>query len=312
MASDSGFVIETEALCKAYGDIRALDAISLQVPEGSIFGFLGPNGAGKTTTIRILMGFTRATSGRATVFGDDSWQKGVAVRSRVGYLVTADALYPDLSGDDQLAFAANISGREPVWRDRLLDALELDRKVLDRRLGTYSKGMRQKLALVASAQHAPDLLMFDEPTDGLDPLIQRNFAGLLRDFRAEGTTVFMSSHDLGEVERLCDQVAVVRAGRVIASGSMESLKRQYSQRVEVTFADAVPGGIDDIVGASLVERNGTMVTLHVDHDFNSLLRYLASHDIARMEIRPPELQEVFMSYYESEEQAAEPTGSTSR
>jgi ABC-2 type transport system ATP-binding protein len=312
MASGSGFVIETESLCKAYDEIRALNEISLQVPEGSIFGFLGPNGAGKTTTIRILMGFTRATSGRATVFGHDSWADGVAVRSRIGYLVTADALYPDLSGDDQLAFAASISGREPVWRGRLLDALELDRKILDRRLGTYSKGMRQKLALVASAQHAPELLVFDEPTDGLDPLIQRNFAELLRDFRAEGTTVFMSSHDLGEVERLCDHVAVVRAGRLIAGGSMAELKQQYAQRVEVTFADAVPGGIDDIVGARLIERNGTMVTLHVDHDFNSMLRFLAGHDVVRMEIRPPELQEVFMSYYESGDSPSLPDGATTR
>jgi ABC-2 type transport system ATP-binding protein len=204
------------------------------------------------------------------------------VRSRIGYLVTADALYPDLSGDDQLAFAASISGREPVWRGRLLDALELDRKILDRRLGTYSKGMRQKLA------------------------------ELLRDFRAEGTTVFMSSHDLGEVERLCDHVAVVRAGRLIAGGSMAELKQQYAQRVEVTFADAVPGGIDDIVGARLIERNGTMVTLHVDHDFNSMLRFLAGHDVVRMEIRPPELQEVFMSYYESGDSPSLPDGATTR
>lgn len=219
MEPGSGFVIETEELTKEYGRIRALDAVSLRVPEGSIFGFLGPNGAGKTTAIRVLMGFTRATSGRASVFGHDSWEEGVVVRARIGYLVTADALYPDLSGHDQLAFAASISGKDPVWRDRLLDALELDRAELERRLGTYSKGMRQKLALVASAQHAPELLVFDEPTDGLDPLIQRNFEELLRDFRAEGTTVFMSSHDLGEVERLCDQVAVVRAGRWNRSSS---------------------------------------------------------------------------------------------
>lgn len=301
MQPDSGFVIETEQLTKEYGELRALDAISLRVPQGSIFGFLGPNGAGKTTTIRVVLGFMRATSGRASVFGHDCWSDGVAARSRIGYLVTADALYPDLSGADQLDFAARISGAIPVWRDRLLNALELDRAVLGRRLGTYSKGMRQKLALVAAAQHAPELLVFDEPTDGLDPLIQRNFEELLREFRAEGTTVFMSSHDLGEVERTCDQVAVVRAGHVIASGSMESLTQQYSQRVEVTFADSVPPGIDTVAGATLVERNGSMVTLSLDHDINPLLGFLSHHDVERMAIRPPELQEVFLSYYQREE-----------
>ena len=291
-------VIEVGGLTKIYGTVRALGGISMDVPHGSIFGFLGPNGAGKTTTIRILMGFTRATSGHARVFGHDAWDDGVAARSRIGYLVTADALYQDLSGTDQLDFAAQISGKPPVWRDRLLDALELDRGVLGRTLGTYSKGMRQKLALVAAAQHAPELLVFDEPTDGLDPLIQRNFAELVREFRNEGTTVFMSSHDLDEVERLCDEVAVVRAGEVIARGSMVELKRQYSQRVEVTFATEAPVDIDTVTSVQVIERQGPTVTLHLDHDINPLLGFLANHDLERMVIRPPELQEVFLSYYE--------------
>ena len=312
MSSSARSVIETEHLTKEYGQVRALDAISLRVPAGSIFGFLGPNGAGKTTAIRVMMGFTKPTSGGATIFGHDCWSDGVAARARIGYLVTAEALYPDLSGTDQLAFAARIAGKPPVWRDRILDALELDRGVLGRRLGTYSKGMRQKLALVAAAQHAPDLLVFDEPTDGLDPLIQRNFEDLLRELRTEGTTIFMSSHDLGEVERTCDQVAVVRAGHLIASGSMASLKQQYSQRVVITFADGVPAEIEAVSGAKLVERNGSMVSLQLDHDINPLLGFLSRHDVEHMEIRPPELQEMFLSYYEREESTSNVDGTAKR
>src|SRR5665811_371900 len=221
---------------------------------------------------------------------------GVTVSRRVRGLATWSRRMPCI----RISAAA-----APVWRDRLLDALELGRDMLGRRLGAYSKGMRQKLALVAATQHAPELLIFDEPTDGLDPLIQRNFEELLREFRAEGTTIFMSSHDLGEVERLCDQLAVVRAGKLIASGSMASLKRQFSQRVEITFANTIPIGIEHVAGASMTERNGSRVTLHLDRDINPLLHFLACHEVERMVIRPPELQEVFLGYYEQGEAMAD-------
>ncbi|MDQ4044794.1 MAG: ABC transporter ATP-binding protein [Chloroflexota bacterium] len=300
MTEPAATVLEVDHLTKRYGQILALDDVTMSVPVGSIFGFLGPNGAGKTTLIRILMGFMKPTSGNARVLGHDAWSGGVQARERVGYLVTADGLYPDLSGYDQLDYAATISGRPPEWRQRILDALELDAIALRRRLNTYSKGMRQKLALTVAAQHRPDLLILDEPTDGLDPLIQRNFEELLRHFRDEGTTVFMSSHDLGEVERTCDQVAVVRAGKLISSGTMESLKQRYSQRVEVVFEGAVPEGLCEVAGVDMVHRDGQLAVMDLDHDINPLLAFLASHRVSRMEVRPPELQEVFMSFYERE------------
>lgn len=291
-------VLEIESLTKRYGRILALDGVTMAVPRGSIFGFLGPNGAGKTTLIRIVMGFMRATAGEARMLGHDTWSDGVQARERVGYLVTADGLYPDLTGYQQLDYAATISGRPPEWRDRILDALELGDAALRRTLGTYSKGMRQKLALTAAAQIRPELLVLDEPTDGLDPLIQRNFEEMLRSFRDEGTTVFMSSHDLGEVERTCDQVAVVSAGKLIASGPMESLKQRYSQRVEVDFDGAVPDGIDAVAGIEIVHRTEHGVEMRLEHDINPLLGFLARHPVRRMEVRPPELQEVFLSFYE--------------
>ncbi len=291
-------VLEIESLSKRYGRVLALDDVTMSVPRGSIFGFLGPNGAGKTTLIRIIMGFMRATGGEARMLGHDVWRDGVQARERVGYLVTADGLYPDLSGYQQLDYAATISGRRPEWRARILDALELDDAALKRTLGTYSKGMRQKLALTAAAQHRPDLLVLDEPTDGLDPLIQRNFEEMLGGFRDDGTTVFMSSHDLGEVERTCDEVAVVRAGKLIASGAMDALKQRYSQRVEVDFDGAVPDGIDDVDGVGIMHRSEHGVEMRLDHDINPLLGFLARHRVRRMEVRPPELQEVFLSFYE--------------
>ncbi len=291
-------VLEIESLTKRYGRILALDNVTMSVPRGSIFGFLGPNGAGKTTLIRIVMGFMRATAGHACMLGHDAWRDGVLARQRVGYLVTADGLYSDLTGYQQLDYAATISGRSPEWRNRILDALELDDAALRRTLGTYSKGMRQKLALTAAAQNRPELLVLDEPTDGLDPLIQRNFEEMLQAFRDDGTTVFMSSHDLGEVERTCDQVAVVRSGRLIASGTMNSLKERYSQRVEIDFECAVPDGIDAIAGVEIVHRTEHGVEMRLDHDINPLLGFLATHPVRRMEVRPPELQEVFLSFYE--------------
>ena len=291
-------VLEIDSLTKRYGSILALDDVTMTVPRGSIFGFLGPNGAGKTTLIRIVMGFMKTTAGSARMLGHDVWRDGVRARERVGYLVTADGLYRDLTGYEQLDYAATISGRPPEWRERILDALELDDSALRRTLGTYSKGMRQKLALTAAAQHRPELLVLDEPTDGLDPLIQRNFEELLGTIRDDGTTVFMSSHDLGEVERTCDQVAVVRAGTLIASGRMDTLKERYSQRVEVDFEGAVPGGIDAVHGVEIVHRGEHGVEMRLEHDINPLLGFLAGHRVRRMEVRPPELQEVFLSFYE--------------
>src|SRR5215204_4791259 len=181
--------ISVRNLSKRYGTVYALADASITVPRGKVYGFLGPNGAGKTTTIRLLMGFIKPTSGSAQLFGHDCWNDGLNARRDLGFLVTADALYSDMSGVAQLDYAAKLSRRSAVLRDQLLDALELSRDVLQRKLGSYSKAMR----------HDPGLLILDEPTDGLDPLIQRNFEQLLLGLRDQGRTIFMSSHDLAEV-----------------------------------------------------------------------------------------------------------------
>ncbi len=290
--------IVLDAVSKRYGTFAALDGLTLGVPHGIIQGFLGPNGAGKTTAIRILMGFLRASSGSSSIFGLDTWSKGVRARERVGYLVTADALYPDMDGIDQLDFAAKISGRNPVLRTRVLDALELGSATLAQRLGSYSKGMRQKLAIVAAMQHDPDLLVLDEPSDGLDPLIQQHFETLLRERRDAGRTVFMSSHDLAEVERTCERIAVIRRGQLVANGTVQELSRHYRRTAVIRFRSAIP---DDLARIGEIEyadaRTGTVRLLIAD-DINPLIQALSHADVAHLGIEEPQLQNVFFGFYD--------------
>ena len=298
--------LEFRNVVKTYGSIAALNDLSLNVERGTIHGFLGPNGAGKTTAIRILMGFLKASNGTTRLLGLDAWRDGVAARSNVGYLVTADALYPDMSGNDQLAFAADISGRESVLRKRALDALELGPDALGRRLGTYSKGMRQKLAITAALQHDPELLVLDEPSDGLDPLVQQHLEELLRERQQAGRTVFMSSHDLAEVERTCQQVAVIRNGGLVASGTTKELSRQYQRTAIIRFRDSIPDGIDQLGTVVSVDRERKVIEVRIGDDVNPLIRQIAKEDIASLAIREPQLQDVFFSYYGEADNASRP------
>ena len=313
---DQDLALEFRDVSKRYGSIAALNGLSLGVERGTIHGFLGPNGAGKTTAIRILMRFLRASSGDARMFGLDTWRDGVTARSRVGHLVTADALYPDMSGSDQLAFAAEISGRKPVHRQRVLDALELGPAALDRRLGTYSKGMRQKLAITAAMQHDPELLVLDEPSDGLDPLVQQHLEELLRERQRAGQTVFMSSHDLAEVERTCQQVAVIRNGTLVANGTASELSRQYRRTAVITFRGTIPDRIEQLGEIVSIDRGRNAVEVRIGDDINVLVRRLAREDLGSLAIREPQLQDVFFSYYggEKDETPAEarPSGADPR
>jgi ABC-2 type transport system ATP-binding protein len=292
--------IVTTNLTKQYNGVVALSEVSLQVQTGALFGFLGPNGAGKTTAIRLLLGFIAPTSGTAEIFGHETWRHGVEARKHVGFLVPAEAFYPEMSGRSQLDYAAHLSGTSPALRGQLLDLLELADRDLDRKLQQYSKGMKQKLALVAAAQHDPQLLILDEPTDGLDPLIQRRFEQFLREFNRRGRTVFMSSHDLAEVERLCEVVAIVKEGRLVAQQSIEEIRRLRVRQVEVTFADRVPDQLRDIEHVQMQSMNGRRCVLTVEGDINPLIDALAIHEVEDLTIIPPSLDDVFMTFYEAE------------
>jgi ABC-2 type transport system ATP-binding protein len=301
--SDAGLgpAIQTTGLTKRYNGVDALSGLSLTVERGELYGFLGPNGAGKTTTIRLLMGFIKPTHGQARMLGHDTWADGVRARANAGYLVQSESLFPELTGADQLAFAERLSGTGAPLRNRLLDLLELSRSDLDRKLKTYSKGMRQKLALVAAAQHDPELLILDEPTDGLDPLIQRAFEEHLRERNAAGRTIFMSSHDLGEVDRLCQRVAIVRAGKLVQEESIVRLRSQHRRRVEVVlFAPLPPGAV--IPGVEVVSVEGRTLSLLVDRDPNPLLAFLAGRAVESVTIAPPSLNDIFAGFYQTEPQ----------
>ena len=291
--------ISTTNLTKRYGPVTALARIDLVVPSGVTYGFLGPNGAGKTTTIRLLMGFIQATSGVARIWGHDCWHDGVRARSDLGFLVPADALYPDMTGQALLDYMAALSGKPPALRPLLLDALDLGQDALNRRLHTYSKGMKQKMALAAAIQTNPRLLVLDEPTDGLDPLIQRSFEGVLRQLRDQGTTVFMSSHDLAEVERTCQRVAIIRDGHIVAEEAIDSLKRRNRRVAEVTFVDEPPE-LDRLSGVEVLERDDGRVVIALAGSVIPLLRFLAGRDdIVDLLLSPPRLEDIFLGYYDT-------------
>src|SRR5215208_8111193 len=290
--------ISTTNLSKRYGAVTALAGIDLVVPNGVTYGFLGPNGAGKTTTIRLLLGFVQATSGVARIWGHDCWHDGVRARSDLGFLVPADALYPDMTGRALLDYIAALSRKPPVLRARLLDALELGQDALNRRLHTYSKGMKQKLALTAAMQTNPRLLVLDEPTDGLDPLIQRSFESVLRELRDQGVTVFMSSHDLAEVERTCQRVAIIRDGQIVAEEAIDDLKRRHRRVAEVTFVDEPPPGLDRLSGVEVLERDSSRVVIALEGSVIPLLRFLADRDdVVDLLLSPPRLEDIFLGYY---------------
>ena len=241
-ASPTTAAISTRALTKHYGSVEALTDLTLDVRQGEIFGFLGPNGAGKSTTIRTLLGYLHATSGEARVLGMDVATQSVEIRRLTGYLPGGIALYDSLTGEQVLDYLTELQGREPYRRAELCDRLELSPPVLKRKVRDYSRGMRQKIGVVQALQHDPELAILDEPTEGLDPLMQQAFYRILDDLRREGRTVFFSSHVLSEVERLCDRVAIIRAGRLMAIHDVHELLARRRRRVMLRWRGARPVG----------------------------------------------------------------------
>lgn len=286
--------IETVGLCKSYGTRRVLHDVSLSVPEGEIFGFLGPNGAGKTTTIRILLGLLRATAGTARVLGGDAWKDGPRVRADVGYLAGDVRFYDWFTGRATLQMLnAARGGRCGDEIRRLQRVFDLD---LDKRVRSYSRGMKQKLGLIQALMHRPRLLILDEPTTALDPLIRE---ALYREIRAtadDGRTVLFSSHTLTEVEELCDEVAIVRAGRLIEREKIAVLRERAVRRVEIRFEEgrsigALPEGMH-VLAAS----DGRLAAAWTG-DVQPLLEWLAGIGVDDAVIAPPDLEDLFLAYY---------------
>jgi ABC-2 type transport system ATP-binding protein len=288
--------IETHELTRHYGRIRAVDRLSLRVEPGEIFGFLGPNGAGKTTTIRLLLGLIRPTAGRASVFGHDA-ASGAEWRRDIGYLPGTLTLWPALTGNRTLDLLANLTGRPAARRDELVRRLQLSAADLARRVGTYSDGMRQKLGIVQALQCEPRLALLDEPTKGLDPLIQVAFYDLLFDVARRGTTIFFSSHILPEVERVCSRVAMLRGGALVSVGDVDDLRRALPRRVSIVFRDEA-SAIDLSGFGEVIARSALRVELLVAVDrVPALAGRLATLPIADLLIEPQRLEDAFLERY---------------
>jgi ABC-2 type transport system ATP-binding protein len=289
-------IIQSENLTKAYGSHRGIIDVDLMVGEGEAFGFLGPNGAGKTTTIRTLLDHIRPTSGRATVFGIETTVDPVANHRRLGYLPREIALYDKLTGGQTIEYFANLRGSvDPAYQADLIARLDIDPS---RKFREYSKGNKQKIGLVVALQHRPDLLMLDEPTSGLDPLVQQTFYEIIREAKAEGRTIFLSSHILSEVEKTCDRVAIIREGRLIKVDRVEALRDLAHHQVELLFAGEVPvGAFAAIPGVSDVSAEDHLLRMRVSGPITPVVREAARHELLDFVSREPSLEETFLAMY---------------
>jgi ABC-2 type transport system ATP-binding protein len=289
-------VIETAGLTKHYGSARGVEDVSMTVGHGEVFGFLGPNGAGKTTTIRTLLDLLHPTSGTARIFGLDSRRDSAAIRARVGNLPGDFSADPRLTGRELLAFLAEIRGVAGLGRAaRLAERFQAD---LDRPLGELSRGNRQKIGLIQALFHHPDLLILDEPTGGLDPLMQEEFLALVAEERDAGVTVFLSSHELDEVERACDRVGIIRDGRLIAVEDVASLTGRAYRHVRIELADPVDAAeFERLAGVSDLVVTANVVTFKVEEDLDAVIKTAARHTVRDIEVAKPTLEEMFLAYY---------------
>jgi ABC-2 type transport system ATP-binding protein len=286
--------IRTKGLTKRYGGVVALDHLDLEVEQGEVLGYLGPNGAGKTTTIRLLLGLSRPTEGRAEVFGLDCQRQPVETHRRLAYVPGEASLWPSLTGGETLALLGKVHGQvDEAYRDELVDRFDLDPTM---KVRAYSKGNRQKVILVAALMVRPDLLLLDEPTSGLDPLMEQAFRHCVAEARGRGQTVFLSSHMLSEVEALCDRVGILREGSLVEIGTLADMRHLSALSVEATFDGTVPD-LSGVPGVSAVEANGRVVRCQVRGPIEPLLRVLADAGVTELVSREPSLEELFLAQY---------------
>ncbi|ALG86359.1 ABC transporter ATP-binding protein [Gordonia phthalatica] len=293
-------IIDIHGLVKKFGSFTALDRLDLTVASGEVRGFLGPNGAGKSTTIRVLLGLLRADAGEVRVFDGDPWSDAVALHRRLAYVPGDVTLWPNLTGGECIDYLSRLRGTpNPARRAELLERFELDPTKKSR---TYSKGNRQKVALVAALASDAELFIFDEPTSGLDPLMETVFTGYLEELRAQGKAILLSSHILSEVEKVCDAVTIIRAGATVESGTLAELRHLTRSRVQAvvtaTDVDAIrrAPGVHDLVAEP--SADGLRVTFDVDDSaVGQVLAPLTAHGVRSLQVTPPSLEDLFLRHY---------------
>ena len=308
MASDS--VIEIRGLSKTYGSGKkqtlALHHLDLTVNRGEIFGYLGPNGAGKTTTIRLLLDLIRPSAGSAKIFGLDIRADSVEIHRRIGFLPGELSLWEGRTGNQIINYVASVRGDTRgilKHADELAEGLDLD---TTKRVRDLSSGNKRKLGLVIAMMHSPELLILDEPTGGLDPLVQQTFHEMMDEYRAKGKTVFLSSHVLSEVQAICDRVGILRDGELKAVESVEKITNVEFHWVDVTFRDAIPAGferqLESMPSITDVSTNGTRVRMRMAGDFDPLLRAVSSGYVEMLHVEEPSLEEIFLAFYSGDEE----------
>lgn len=293
--------IRTESLTKHYGEVKALIDLSLEVRMGEVFGFLGPNGSGKTTMIRTVLDLIRPTEGRAEILGMDTHEEAVEIRNHIGYVPGDLAMYPNLTGRDTLTYFANLRGGvDWSYVDELAERLSVD---LDVKVGNYSSGNRQKVGIIQAFMNRPQVLVMDEPSTGLDPLVQREFQKMMREIAADGRCVFLSSHTLSEVQRVADRVGIIRHGRLVDVESVHDLRSKAIRRVELFFDTDIDASIfEAVAGVREAKANQTSIVLSFDGHMDQLLKTATDHyhlvDITSQEA---DLEEIFLTYYRDED-----------
>ena len=291
--------IHLEHLGKRYGRLTALRDVSLDVDTGEIFGFLGLNGAGKTTTIRILLDLVRPTTGRAAVFGADTQAHSLNVRARIGYLPGEPGFYGDMTGEATLDLLGRLGGSpvDPGWRRELLNRLELAASDLRRRTREYSTGMKRKLGIVQAFQADPPLLVLDEPTEGLDPLMQEVFYELVAEMRRRGRTIFMSSHVLPEVERVCDRIGLLRDGELVLLATVQEVRSLAGRRVRVSFHADVAAPPAFPANCEVISVQPRLWDLRLRGTMAPIVALLGTLPVADLDVQMPHLEEILRTYY---------------
>lgn len=288
-------VIKISNLVKNFGKFRALDGINLEVPEGEVFGFIGPNGAGKSTTIRILLGLLHKNSGDVKLFGGDPWQDAVDLHKRLAYVPSDVNLWPNLTGGEVIDLLGRLRGSfNPKHRAELLELFNLDPS---KKCRTYSKGNRQKVVLISALVSDVELLILDEPTSGLDPLMEGVFLQCVREAKKMGKTVFLSSHILAEVERLCDRISIIKEGKIVEQGTLSELRHIASTMI--TAETSIPvESLAAIPGVHGLEYVGGRMRFSVDNiQLNSVLKHLAGYGVTALQSAPPTLEDLFIRHY---------------
>ncbi len=295
-------IVEIQGLTKRYGNFSALDNLNLEVKKGEVLGYLGPNGSGKTTTIRLMLGMIQPTFGTIKIFGLDAQKQKEEVHQSVAYVPGEANLWPFLTGIETLHLLEKSHGKVDLkYRDELIERFELEP---NKKVRTYSKGNKQKVSLIAALASRADLLILDEPTSGLDPLMERVFRECVKEAKSNGQTIFLSSHILGEVEALCDRIAVLREGKLVETGNLNDLKHLSAVTIEATF-EGIPPSLEKVKGVSNIKVNKNHLECQVSGSINELLSIITPAKPITLLSREPSLEELFLSLYGENETGTE-------